>query len=92
MRARTTIDKAGRLVLPKTIRQALGIGPGDAIEIESDDNRAVLTPVRIRPGLQKERGVWVYCSGMPLNPSISDLIGQQRKRRTRELIGDNRAR
>jgi AbrB family looped-hinge helix DNA binding protein len=87
MRTTTTIDKAGRLVLPKAIRQALCVGPGDTIEIESDANRAVLSPVRVRPGLQKERGIWVYRSGTPMKTSISDLIDQQRERRTRELIG-----
>jgi hypothetical protein len=74
--------------LSKAIRQALCVGPGDTIEIESDSNRAVLSPVRVKAGLQKERGVWVYRSGTPVNSSIPDLIDLQRERRTRELVGD----
>ena len=88
MRSRITLDKAGRLVLPKSIRQALRVGPGDTLEIESDDDRLILSPVRVRPGLQKERGVWVYRSGTPVNTSIPDLIDQQRDQRTRELPED----
>jgi AbrB family looped-hinge helix DNA binding protein len=86
MNARTTIDKAGRLVLPKAIREALQINAGDTLEIESEDDRLVIAPVRVRPGLLKERGVWVYRSGTPSTASIPDLIARQRDRRTQDLI------
>ena len=88
MNARITLDKAGRVVLPKSVRDALRVGPGDSLEIESGDERIVLSPVRVRPGLQKEHGVWVYRSGAPSNASIPDLIDNQRARRTREILGD----
>jgi AbrB family looped-hinge helix DNA binding protein len=88
VKATVTIDKAGRLVLPKSIRDSLRIGPGDELEIESDDDRIVLSPVRIHPGLQKERGVWVYRSGKTADVSIPDLINQERVRRTRGLLAD----
>jgi AbrB family looped-hinge helix DNA binding protein len=88
MIAKTTIDKAGRLVLPKSIREALQIAAGDTLEIESEDDRMIISPVRVRPGLVKERGVWVYGSGVPSSASIPDLIAQQRDRRTKEVIED----
>jgi AbrB family looped-hinge helix DNA binding protein len=88
MNARVTIDKAGRVVLPKSIREGLRVGPGDTLEIESEDDRLIVSPVRIRPGLQKEQGIWVYRSGAPANISIPDLIDRQRDQRTRELLGD----
>jgi AbrB family looped-hinge helix DNA binding protein len=86
MRSTVTIDKAGRLVLPKSIRDALRIGPGDTLEVESDEDRVILSVVRERPGLQKEHGVWVYRSGDPSTASIPDLIDQQRNRRTGEVL------
>ncbi len=88
MSTTVSIDKAGRLVLPKSIREALRIGPGDVLQIESEDDRIILSPVRIHPGLQKEQGVWVYCSGTPVSASIPDLIDQQRDQRIRELLGN----
>jgi AbrB family looped-hinge helix DNA binding protein len=83
--ATVTVDKAGRLVLPKPIREALRIGPGDSLEIESTEDRIVLSPVRVRPGLQKEQGVWVFRSGKPVDISLPDLIDQERDRRTRDF-------
>jgi AbrB family looped-hinge helix DNA binding protein len=87
MNARAIIDKAGRLVLPKSVREAVRVGPGDTLEIENDEDRIILSPIRIRPGLQKESGVWVYRSGKPVSDSIPDLIDEQRHQRTRELLG-----
>jgi AbrB family looped-hinge helix DNA binding protein len=88
MNARLTIDKAGRLVLPKAIREALRIGPGDTLEVESEDDRVILHPVRARPSLTKEQGVWVFRSGNPADVSIPDLIEQQRNQRTGDLLAD----
>jgi AbrB family looped-hinge helix DNA binding protein len=88
MNAKIKLDKACRLVLPKSIREALRIGPGDTLEVESDDDRLVISPVRLRPGLQREQGIWVYRSGSPVNASIPDLIDRQREQRIRDLPGD----
>lgn len=89
MNARITIDSAGRLILPKAVREALRIGPGDTLELESDDEHVVLHPVRVPPGISKERGVWVYRSGKPTDISIPDLIEEQRRRRSRDLLPDS---
>ncbi len=36
---RTTIDKAGRIVVPKSLRDALNMNPGTELEIVAVDNR-----------------------------------------------------
>lgn len=36
---RTTIDKAGRIVVPKALREALGFEPGTTLEVEAVDGR-----------------------------------------------------
>jgi hypothetical protein len=43
--------------------------------------RKAIRPIRIRPVLLKERGVWVYRSGKPTSASIPGLIARQRDRR-----------
>ena len=90
MSARITIDGAGRVVLPKPVREALRLGPGDQLDVESEDDRLILSPVRIVPGLRKEKGVWVYRSGKPADASIPELLEEQRSQRTRQVSGDRR--
>ena len=41
----TTIDAAGRIVVPKALRQELGLGPGVPIEITSDGVGVRIEPV-----------------------------------------------
>ena len=36
---KTTIDSAGRIVVPKSLRQALNITPGQILEIRAGDGR-----------------------------------------------------
>ena len=36
---KTTIDSAGRIVVPKALRQALNLQPGQALEIRAGDGR-----------------------------------------------------
>jgi AbrB family looped-hinge helix DNA binding protein len=48
---RTTIDAAGRIVVPKSLRQSLGLEPGQALEIRAGDGRLEIevapTPMRL---------------------------------------------
>jgi AbrB family looped-hinge helix DNA binding protein len=52
---KTTIDAAGRIVVPKPLRDALGLGPGQALEIRAEDGRLEIEAVPTRVYL-KRRG------------------------------------
>ena len=39
-----TVDSKGRIVLPKEIRDRLGITPGTEVEIRENDGKAVVEP------------------------------------------------
>ena len=46
---RTTIDAAGRLVVPKPLREELGFAPGAELELTAVDGRLeVAVPSRVR--------------------------------------------
>lgn len=46
---RTTIDAAGRLVVPKPLREQLGFAPGTELEVEAvDGHLEVVVPSRVR--------------------------------------------
>lgn len=86
MNARLSLDKAGRVLIPKALRRELNLGPGDSLELESEGEEITLRPVRAKALLKKERGVWVY-QGEASAASIPDLIDQERERRRRDLLG-----
>ena len=50
---RTTIDKAGRLVIPASIRDRAGLVPGTTLEITVDEFGLRLEPVAPGPRLVK---------------------------------------
>ena len=81
-----TLDRAGRVVIPKTLRKELHLGPGDTLKLESEGDQITLRPVRPQALLKKEQGVWVY-QGEPTHTSIPALIDRERERRSRELLG-----
>ena len=49
---KTTIDAAGRIVVPKSLRQALGLKAGQSVEIRAGDGRLEIeiapTPMRLK--------------------------------------------
>ena len=77
MSNRLVIDKAGRVVIPKLLREELHLEPGDALEMESAGEQITLRPVRGTGPLTKEYGVWVFYTGQPLAASATDKVLQQ---------------
>jgi AbrB family looped-hinge helix DNA binding protein len=82
-----TLDKAGRVVIPKTLRDELHLEAGDTLELESQGERMLLRPIRTTSPLKKERGVWVFRVGKKLSSADTDRalreVRQQRDRRNR---------
>lgn len=50
---RTTIDKAGRVVIPATLRERAGLTPGSEVEITEDELGIRLTRTAAGPRLVK---------------------------------------
>ncbi len=85
-----TLDKAGRLVLPKGVRDELQLGPGDALEIETNGQQITLRPRRPHPVLEKEQGIWVFRTGTPLPASVAtEALRQARDERDRRNLGSH---
>jgi len=88
MNATLTIDKAGRVVLPKPVRDALQISPGDSLELESSEDRIILRPATGTGRMYKKQGVWVFDSGVPLPAeSVNRTIARGRAERDRHVLG-----
>ena len=52
----TTIDKAGRVVIPAAVRERLGLLPGTELTVTADDGAVTLAPVATPPRLVARRG------------------------------------
>lgn len=80
----TTIDGAGRIVIPKVIRDRLGLRGGEAVEVEERDGRIeVSRPRREVELVESEHGLLVPAPGtqMPgLGPDeVRDLLERSRR-------------
>jgi AbrB family looped-hinge helix DNA binding protein len=53
MQLTVTIDKAGRVVIPKKIRDELRLGAGDTLTLEREGERLTLRPVHAGTPLQR---------------------------------------
>ena len=77
---KTTLDRFGRVVVPKNIRDRLGLRPGTEIEIDEKGTEVVLKPVEHEPSLTMKRGILVY-SGT----ATGDIRGAVRAHREERL-------
>lgn len=91
MNTRLVIDKAGRVVIPKPLREELHLEPGDSLEMETAGEQITLRPVRGTGPLAKEHGVWVFRSGQPLSATSTDeMLDQLREERDAANLGKGR--
>jgi len=54
------IDKAGRIVIPKPLREQLGFKPDTELEVLEQPDGVLLKRVEQRPSLVKVDGLWVH--------------------------------
>ena len=77
---RTTVDRFGRIVVPKEIRDRHGLVPGSGVEIEDSGEFIVLRRADELPGLVEKEGVLVFRA-----LSTGDLDGAIRAHRDDRL-------
>jgi AbrB family looped-hinge helix DNA binding protein len=88
MNTTVTLDKAGRLVIPKMVRDKLHLDAGDALELEFEGQQMILRPARSASPLRKEQGVWVFRTGGKLSAATADqVLLDEREARDRENRG-----
>lgn len=77
---RATIDSAGRIVVPKPLRDELGLQPGQVLELEVSDGRlqVEVAPVDIR--LVRRRNGPVAVPDEKLPTLTADIVRQTLER------------
>ena len=91
MTSKLTIDKAGRIVLPKPLREELQLEPGDSLEVNTKGEEITLRPIRGNSPLKKKHGVWVFQAGQPLAADVVDkTVREVRRDREKLILGKKR--
>ena len=68
------MDAAGRLVLPKAVRERAQLAPGVPIEVRVVDGRVELEPAYARMQVEKRGGFWVAEPVQPLPVLTQDEV------------------
>jgi AbrB family looped-hinge helix DNA binding protein len=84
----TTIDRFGRVVIPKQIREDLGLEAGESLVIEGRSEGILLRPAREATGLRRKGRVLVFSGTETGDPG--DLVRRVRDERLHKLVGRGR--
>jgi AbrB family looped-hinge helix DNA binding protein len=81
------IDKAGRVILPKPVRDRLGLRAGSDLEMQETPEGVMLKPVARKPSLVKKGGFWVHNGEIPTAYDILKAIDEDQEARMRKAWG-----
>jgi len=81
------IDKAGRVVLPKPLRDRLGLSGGSDLELLETSEGVLLKPADRRPSLVRKGRFLVHTGELPDGYDLSKEISDERDARARRVLG-----
>jgi AbrB family looped-hinge helix DNA binding protein len=79
----TTIDRFGRIVIPKDVRDDMGLEAGAVLQIEKEGEKIVLQPVQGEPQVMEKKGVLVF-TGTAVG-DVGAALHEHRKRRLKKI-------
>ena len=71
---KTTIDRAGRVVVPKALRQAIGLLGGSTIELRVADGRIEMEPAPLDVRLVRKGGLLVAVPANSVPPMLAATV------------------
>ena len=80
-----TLDKFGRIVIPKAIRRRLGLDAGTELSLEAEDGDIVLRPVAQRPPLVVRDDILVSTASLDEEAEPFDVVESIRAHRRDRL-------
>ena len=80
-----TIDKSGRIVVPKSIRERYHMTPGTTLELENKPEGIELKVSEKSPALIRKEGILVHHGTETSDVDITDFVGRERERRNADL-------
>lgn len=81
-----TLDRFGRVLIPKGVRRQLGMTAGQTFEIKVGADEIVLKPHHPEAGLAVRDGVLIYRGGK-LETDVGDMVKTDREQRDAKNMG-----
>ncbi|MEO8130067.1 MAG: AbrB/MazE/SpoVT family DNA-binding domain-containing protein, partial [Bryobacteraceae bacterium] len=81
------IDNAGRVILPKPVRDRLGLRAGSELEMRETAEGLVLKPAERRPSLIRKGSFLIHSGEIPAGYDILKAIDEDREERMRKAWG-----
>ena len=82
-----TIDGAGRVVIPKTVRDQFQLVAGNELEIETSGNEIRLKVMHLESSLAEKRGVLVHHGAKKSDLDIVEFLRGERDSAPGRLLG-----
>ena len=79
----TSVDRFGRIVIPKKIRDDFNLKAGTPIRIKESDQAIILTPLHGESNLRVKDGILVF-SGKPLE-DLGDAVTKHREEHIKSI-------
>ena len=86
-RALVKIDKAGRIVLPKPVRERFHLREGSELELEERPDGLTLRPVEQQPSMVRKNGIWVHLGKVPRDFDWDVAVDAIREERIKDTSG-----
>jgi AbrB family looped-hinge helix DNA binding protein len=83
-----TIDKLGRVVIPKHIRERYNMQPGTVLEIENESEGVRLKVIEKKPSLIHKQGILVHHGEETINIDTAAVINRERERRNSDIVAE----
>jgi AbrB family looped-hinge helix DNA binding protein len=77
---KTTIDRAGRLVIPKDIRRESGIKPGMTLDVRWENGKIAITPASLPVKLERKGRLLLAVPTKDTPRLTTDAVEHTRKR------------
>ena len=84
----TTIDSAGRLVIPKDVRREAGLRPGMSLEVRVRDGRVEIEPAPLDVRLERRGRFLVAVPKDRVPPLTAGTVEETRRRLRRDRGAD----
>jgi len=81
------IDRAGRIVLPKPVRDRFGLKAGADLELQESAEGLLLRPVSKHPSLARAGRFLIHTGKAPAGFDILRAIDEDREERIKKLAG-----